>query len=238
MRFRDGVRFIELADVTDPALIERTVSAQLGLGDERARSPIETLVDGLRDRRLLLVLDNCEHLITATAALVDTLLGACPHVRLLTTSRAPLAVIGEVVFRVPPLGLPRSSELAALHESDAVRLFVDRARASYPGFDLDSSNAAPIADICRGVDGLPLAIELAASHIGTLAPAEIATRAWYGATRRSTCAARYTEAAAHAGCSGRVELRRARRKRTTPLQPADGFRGWICARRRGSPGSA
>ncbi|MEW9547433.1 BTAD domain-containing putative transcriptional regulator [Nonomuraea sp. NPDC050783] len=126
------------------------------------------LAGALRERRALLVLDNCEHVVEEVAALAELLLRACPDLRVLATSREPLAVAGEVLWSVPPLGVPTSTDLAAMARSDAVRLFVARAAASARGFALDAGNAQAVAQLCRRLDGIPLALELAATRVRAL----------------------------------------------------------------------
>ena len=134
----------------------------------------DAVVEALNERPRLLVLDNCEHVITGAAELADRILAGCPDARLLATSREPLGVDGEQVLRLGPLGLPEGEALEALERSEAVALFVDRARAARWDFALDGNNAEPVARICRRLDGLPLAIELAAARSRALSPAEIA----------------------------------------------------------------
>ena len=166
--FADGVRLVELAPVSDPAFVVAEVAAVLGVQQRSARDPVELLAARLGDARLLLVLDNCEHLIGACAALAERLLRTCPNLRVLATSRERLRIGGEVAWRVPPLALPPGSE--------AVELFCRRAADAAPGFAMDDSNAGAIADICRRLDGMPLALELAAARVAVLSPAQIAQR--------------------------------------------------------------
>ena len=181
-RFPDGVRLVELAPVRDPDLVADEVAAALGLlpgALSRPDEPLEqTLCDQLRHRRLLLVLDNCEHVVEAAALLVHFLLTRCPDVTVLATSREVLAVPGEVVWKVPPLSLPHDEGvgMAGLAGSDAVALFCERAQAARPGFGLTEGNAAPVARICRRLDGIPLALELAAGRIGVLGAQQVAER--------------------------------------------------------------
>jgi predicted ATPase/DNA-binding SARP family transcriptional activator/Tfp pilus assembly protein PilF len=166
--FADGVRLVELAPVSDPAFVVAEVASALGVQQRSARDPIELLAERLGDARVLLVLDNCEHLIGACATLAERLLRACPNLRILATSRERLRIGGEVSWRVPPLALPPGSE--------AVELFCRRAADADPAFAMDESNAAAIADICRRLDGMPLALELAAARVAVLSPAQIAQR--------------------------------------------------------------
>jgi predicted ATPase/DNA-binding CsgD family transcriptional regulator len=191
--FADGVWLVELADTTDPLLAARQVAIVLGIGEETDRPTAATLVDALRGRQILLILDTCEHLVDRIAELVRDLIAGCPQLRLLATSREPLRVRGETVWRVPPLSLPTGAgftaglpaddavladdtALAAIAEHEAVRLFVDRAAAVRPGFTLTRENCAQVVQLCRTLDGVPLAIELAAARIRALSVDQIAAR--------------------------------------------------------------
>lgn len=177
--FPDGVRLVQLAPLADSALAPRAVAAALGVRGTAGRPLLATLAAALAPHRLLLVLDNCEHLIGACARLAETLLRACPHLRILTTSRESLHIPGEITWRVPSLALPGPGSLPtpeSLAQVEAVAFFLDRARARRPDFTLTPRNAPPVAAICRQLDGLPLGIELAAAQIGALAPEQIATR--------------------------------------------------------------
>ncbi|GAB7145652.1 helix-turn-helix transcriptional regulator [Mycobacterium riyadhense] len=158
-----GAWFVDLAPIIDPNLVPITVSRTLGLHDQPGRSTTDTLVRYLGARRVLLVLDNCEHLIDASAALVEALVEACPDLRLLATSREPIRVPGEVSYRVPPLSL----------SDEAVQMFSFRARRVRPDFRLTNDNTAVVAEICSRLDGLPLAIELAAARVRALSLDEI-----------------------------------------------------------------
>jgi len=175
------VCLVELAPVTDGAEVPQAILAALDIRDRtRARDlpavgPVERLVTALTERRLLLVLDNCEHLIDAAAALTDTLLAACPGLRVLATSREALGITGERLLPVPPLRLP-PPEAANPLDYPAIRLFADRAAAVRQGFVLDEESAVQVIRICRALDGLPLAIELAAARLRTLPVAEVAAR--------------------------------------------------------------
>jgi len=174
-----GVALVELAALADARFVSDAVAAALEVRALPGQKLVEALVDFLAPRSLLLVLDNCEHLLAATAALADTLLRFAPSLTVLATSREPLRVPGEVVFRVPSLEIPdpeRALEPVQLLRYEAVRLFVQRADAAAPGFALDEHNAADVARICFRLDGLPLALELAAGRLGALAPAAIAER--------------------------------------------------------------
>jgi predicted ATPase len=185
-RMPDGVWLVELAPVTDAVEIVPTILGALGLRDtalvdrpnhRRPRDGMERLLDMLREREAIVVLDNCEHLISAAAEVVETLLGACPRVRVVATSREPLAITGESLCPVPPLTLPApgvSADVALAHP--AVRLFADRAGAVQPGFAVDERTVAAVVEICRRLDGLPLAIELAAARLRSMPLEEIARR--------------------------------------------------------------
>ena len=156
-------------------MVPYEIAGAVGVAAEA--DPFEALAVGIGDRPGLLVLDTCEHLVDACATAAHRLLRDCPALTVLATSRQPLAVAGEVAWPVPPLGLSHpGASLQEIKESEAVRLFRDRARAARPGFEVDETNAANVADICRVLDGLPLAIELAAARIKVLSPAAILAR--------------------------------------------------------------
>ncbi|WP_342741725.1 ATP-binding protein [Amycolatopsis marina] len=175
--FQDDVVFVGLADLHKPELLVNTVAERLGLGDRSNRPQIDLLVDQLRARRLLLVLDNCEHLVEACARLVEALLASCPHLVVLATSRQSLAVAGEQVLPVRPLAVPESADAPdGFEQYDAVRLFVDRAKAVVPSFAVTDENIGDVARLCRALDGLPLAIELAAVRLRSLSVRQIADR--------------------------------------------------------------
>ena len=177
--FSDGVWLVDLAPLSAPDLVAQTIATALGIREEPQRSVRDALVDRLRDRELLLVLDTCEHLIAACAELVEALLRGAPALRILATSREVLGVPGETVRRVPSLSLPEalaSVRLDALEQSDATQLFIERARAVDPAFTPTLDNAEIVVRICRRLDGIPLAIELAAARVNVLSPAQIAAR--------------------------------------------------------------
>ena len=183
--FPDGVWLVELASTTDPALAARQVATVLGVREERGRPAAATLADALRGRHLLLILDTCEHLVDAVADLVRDLIASCPQLRVVATSREPLRVRGETVWRVQPLSLPAEQTVpsglaapdpAAATEHEAIQLFADRARAVRPAFELTRDNCAHVVHICRTLDGVPLAIELAAARIRALSVEQIAAR--------------------------------------------------------------
>jgi predicted ATPase/DNA-binding CsgD family transcriptional regulator len=175
-RFADGSIVVELAAVRDPALVGNAIAAAAGL-TLRAEDTSAELSRRLRDKHLLAVVDNCEHVIDAVATSLARLLGDCPRISVLATSRERINIDGETAWRVPSLGLPREGDDAeSTAAADAVRLFVERARSLRPGFEVDAANVSAIAAICRRLDGVPLAIELAASRVTTLSPAEILPR--------------------------------------------------------------
>ncbi len=177
--YASGAALVELAATENPALVVDAVGGALEVRALPGRALVEAVVDFLAPRSLLLVVDNCEHVLGASAALVDVLLRGAPQLTIVATSREPLRVDGEVVFRVPSLAIPdpeQPLEPDDLMRYEAVRLFVERAAAAVPGFALDEENAADVARICFRLDGLPLALELAAGRLGALAPATIAER--------------------------------------------------------------
>ena len=171
-QYPDGVWFVELASVQDPSLVVQAVFTALGLQDRSSRWAVTTLIDYLAERRPLLVLDNCEHVLDPVAVLAGTLLRGCPNLRILATSRQALGVTGEVVIDVPTLSLPGDGDTSTSPEtllrSDAVALFVERASAVQQGFAVDAGNAAAILSVCTHVDGIPLALELAAVRLRSL----------------------------------------------------------------------
>lgn len=179
--FPDGVAFVALAAVRDPDLVLPTIAATLGVRDTGDRPLGARLAEFLQHRQLLLVLDNLEQILEAAPRLAE-LLAACPNLTILATSRAPLVVSGERAFDVPPLSLPPVENRAAplahddLGEAEAVRLFVERARAARADFALTRSNAEAVAEICRRLDGLPLAIELAAARVRAFPPPALRVR--------------------------------------------------------------
>ena len=174
--YADGVWLVEFASISDPQLIPQTVASALNLREERGRSITDAVANYLKSRNLLLVLDNCEHVIGAIAQLADALLRNCPNLRILATSRESLAIAGEALFRVPPLSLPDTATEppASLGKHEAVELFVERVRAVKATFVLNESNAALVAKISVHLEGIPLAIELAASRLKVLSVEQIA----------------------------------------------------------------
>lgn len=176
--FADGVWFIELARLSDAALIPQTIATALGLRDE-AGNLAQTLTNYLQRKTMLLVLDNCEHLIDAAAQWTETFLNAAPNLKIVATSREALNLAGEHIFHVPSLPLPdanRSPAPDALAQSDAARLFIERATAANNHFRVTAQNASAIAQICRRLDGIPLALELAAARVTALSVEQIAAR--------------------------------------------------------------
>jgi predicted ATPase/DNA-binding CsgD family transcriptional regulator len=161
--YADGTWYVDLAPITDPDLVAITAARALGLPDQPGRSAVNSLLQFVGGRHLLVLLDNCEHLLDASAALITTLLAGCPRLTILATSREPIGMAGEVTWRVPSLSLA----------DDAVRLFSDRAGHGRPRFSVNDDNAAAVAEICRRLDGMPLAIELAAARVRALSPQEI-----------------------------------------------------------------
>ena len=171
--------FVDLAPLADAALVPATAVAALGTAPLPGQPPEARLLEHLRARRLLLVLDNCEHVLEAAARLVDAVVRGCPGVRVLATSRELLGLAGETAWRVPSLGLPdpdAAPDPARLAQAEAVRLFVERARAGRPAFALTAANAPAVAEVCRRLDGIPLALELAAARVRVLTPEQLAAR--------------------------------------------------------------
>lgn len=176
--FRDGVWFVELGELRDESMLADVVTATLGVRDQSARPPPEVLIEFLSSRQLLLVLDNCEQVVDAAAKLAETLLRSCLEIRILATSREGLGIVGETVEPLSPLPCPATySEPTPLGSpDDAVALFAERAAAAVPGFELTTENAETIAQTCSRLDGLPLAIELAAARLRAMSPAQILDR--------------------------------------------------------------
>jgi predicted ATPase len=177
--FPDGVWFVELGDLQQPDLVVSRVAAAVGVGEEPGRPLVDTLADALRPRRLLLALDNCEHLIDACARVCQRLLASSPGLRLIATSREPLRVAAETVWQVRPLSVAPDDAALAPEDAlryEAIRLFATRAAASLPGFAIGPANSAAVAALCRALDGVPLAIELAAAWVRTLSVEQIAAR--------------------------------------------------------------
>jgi predicted ATPase/DNA-binding SARP family transcriptional activator/DNA-binding CsgD family transcriptional regulator len=177
--YPDGVRLVELAPLSEPGLVVGEVAGTLGVQERPGEPLLDVLADALRTRRMLLVLDNCEHLIDAVARLVGDLLRVCPDLRLLATSREALGVSGEVNLPVPPLSLPdpgRQTTAEELEGYESARLFIERALYRPTAFALTPENAGAVAEVCRQLEGIPLAIELAAARVGVLAVEQISER--------------------------------------------------------------
>jgi predicted ATPase/DNA-binding CsgD family transcriptional regulator len=177
--FEDGVWMVELASLADPSLVPQAVASTLGVREQPGRSPTETLSDYLRTRKVLLVLDNCEHLVEACAKLAEALLHSCPELRILATSREALGITGEVAWLVPSLSLPDLRHLPAvesLPQYESARLFIERVVAVEPTFALTEQNAVAVAQVCYRLDGIPLAIELAAARAKVLSVEQISAR--------------------------------------------------------------
>ena len=176
-RFADGAWLCELATAQDDEELAQVVAATLGVLARPATSLADSVIDALRMRELVLVLDNCEHIVAAVGRLAEGLLRDCPGVRILATSREALGIAGEQLWPLSALELPaRTSDVDAILTSEAVQLFAERAQAVLPGFVLDASNAEAIAEICRRLDGIPLAVELAAARVTIMSPTDIAAR--------------------------------------------------------------
>ncbi len=177
--FPDGVWLVELASLTEPEFLPQTVCEALQVPDQSGRAPTDVLINYLADKHALLVLDNCEHLVESSGRLIGALLRSCPRLRILATSRQAFGIDGEYVPQVPTLTLPESDRalsLEALTRYDAIKLFVERAEAVLPGFALTSDNCATVAHLCQQLDGIPLAIELAAVRLRHLSLQQIDAR--------------------------------------------------------------
>ena len=177
--FPHGTWLIELAPILDPLLVPRTTAISIGLRDEPQRPVIDMLCDYLRDKRMLIILDNCEHLIEACASITDKLVHTAPNVHILATSREALGIPGEVNYRLPSLGVPDAEHLLpveSLSQCEAVTLFIERAKSAIPNFIVTNENASALAQICHQLDGIPLAIELAAAKTHVLSLEQIAKR--------------------------------------------------------------
>lgn len=177
--FDDGVWIVELGRVREAELVPEAVASALRLRGQAAQAPMDQLIDFVATRNLLLVLDNCEHLIDAAAALAESLLKAAPRLRILATSREPLGIGGETVVPVPPLSVPdpsSSQSLRAMLRCDAVSLFVERARSAVPGFELTEATMTAVAEICQRLEGLPLPIELTAARLRAMSVEQILER--------------------------------------------------------------
>jgi non-specific serine/threonine protein kinase len=172
--YANGVWLIELAPILDPSLVPYTTASVFGLRDNSQRGIIDVLCDYLRDKRMLLILDNCEHILDACAQLIDAVLKTCPKLKILATSRESLNITGEAIYRVPSLGLPDLQQiLDAFRNYESIQLFEERAQLVQFDFSLTLENAASVAQICRQLDGIPLAIELAAAKVAAFSTEQI-----------------------------------------------------------------
>lgn len=179
--FADGAWLVELAPVADPTFLPTAVAYTFGLREEGLRKPEDVLIDFLKDKQVLLVIDNCEHMVEAVARLAQRLLACCPAITILATTREALGIPGELVFPVRPLTMPEAgvgplAEAEGLSQYESVRLFIDRAVAAQPSFAVDRQNASAVAEICVRLDGIPLAIELAAARAKMLSAQQIQAR--------------------------------------------------------------
>jgi predicted ATPase len=177
--YPDGVWLVELAGLSEEALVSQAVVTALRIQERPGQPLIDTLADTLRPNQTLVVLDNCEHLVDAVARLVDILLDSCPRLRVLATSREALGVVGEVRWTVPTLSVPdprRADTVEELNRTESARLFAERASERSPGFSLTAANAQTVGQICHRLEGIPLAIELAAARAGTLSIEQISER--------------------------------------------------------------
>jgi predicted ATPase len=175
--FKDGVWLIELAPLTDPAFIIFAIASVFNIREVQGVSLFDLVADYLRAKQILLILDNCEHLVEASAQVAEQLLHLCPQLKIIVSSREALGIPGEVVFRVPSLNLPdQTSSDGSLMECEATRLFIERAIKAEPRFQLSEHNTASIIQICHRLDGIPLALELAAARVKLFTPEQIAER--------------------------------------------------------------
>ena len=184
--FEHGVWLVELASIQDPTLVLQTIASTLNIQEQSGQALLDMLADTLSTRQMLLVMDNCEHLVSACAQVIEAILQKCSELKVLATSRAVLGVTGEVAWPVPPLSLPTQqpwtdtasaqNALGPYEESESVQLFIARAAENFPEFKLTAENGALVAEICRQLDGMPLAIELAAARVRSLSLQQIAQR--------------------------------------------------------------
>jgi predicted ATPase len=182
-RFPDGVWLVELAALSDPSLVPETVVTAMGLINTAGLPPVELLIRVLAPKQALLLLDNCEHLLAACASLTVALLKGCPRLQILATGREGLRLAGETNWPVPSLSVPslvggqlESRDLRVLSQYESIKLFVERAKAITPTFELDEQNVAAVAQLCHRLDGIPLAIELAAARVRLLSVEQLAER--------------------------------------------------------------
>jgi len=173
--YAGGVWLVELASLSNPALISQTFASLFGLTAQSTISFTDLLINFLRAKSVLLIVDNCEHLLDACAHFIDTLLKSCPHLKIIATSREPLGITGEAIYLVPSLELPDFQQLIdTFRDFESVHLFEERAQLAQFDFSLTVDNAASVAQICQRLDGIPLAIELAAAKVAMLSTAQIA----------------------------------------------------------------
>ena len=177
--YPDGVWLVELAPLSEGALVPQVVATTLRVQEQPGRPLLESLIDALGDKQMLVILDNCEHLIESAARLTDTLLDSCPRLRVLATSREPLGATGELGWLVPSLSVPQAQHYPTIEELEgyeSARLFADRASKRHPGFELTPENVTAVAQVCARLEGIPLAIELAAARVGMLSAEQISER--------------------------------------------------------------
>jgi predicted ATPase/DNA-binding SARP family transcriptional activator len=175
--FADGICLVELASLSNPALVPQTVAKLFQLVEQAGESLTEKLIRVLRPKNMLMILDNCEHLLDASAQIADTLLKNCPNLKILTTSREPLGITGEAQYHVPPLELPDLQQiLERLLDYESIQLFEERARLVQEHFSLTMENASSVTQICHRLDGIPLALELAAARVDSFSTEQIASR--------------------------------------------------------------
>lgn len=178
-RFPDGIWYVELASISDSSLVPQTVAGLVGVREEPGQSVLQALTSYMRPKKQLIILDNCEHVLLACAQFAEALLRTCPEVRILATSREALNIAGETPYRVPSLRMPdprRHSDPVALEQFESVQLLLDRARAVSPGFTVSKENSSALARLCVHLDGIPLAIELAAARVRSLSIEQIEQR--------------------------------------------------------------
>ena len=232
--FPDGAWLVLLDSVRDPLLVTQAVFSALGVHDLSSGLSLSSLADYLAGKRLLLVLDNCEHLLDACAVLASTLIAACPDLHVLATSRQALGVAGEVRMVVPPMSLPAEGDDTSVQQLlgyDAVWLLSERAAAVVPGFTVDAANAEQVLALCRKLDGIPLALELAAVRLGSLSLEQLNQGLASELSILGTGQPRCRGPPADAGGDDRLELRPAGRAGTAAVGPAVGVRRRLRGRR-------
>jgi non-specific serine/threonine protein kinase len=178
--YSDGIWWVELAALSDASLVVQALASAMGVQEQAKKTLLSTVSDALHTQEALIVLDNCEHVLTGSAELVQELLKGCTQLKIVVTSREPLGILGEVVWQVVPLAVPPQDEegrsVQSLRGYEAVRLFEERARANEGKFEINKENAGAVAQICQRLDGLPLALELAAARVRGLSVREIARK--------------------------------------------------------------